>query len=46
MTLLDPVNIAHAAVNYIDRHIYVMGDQIGVLTTAGNAPIQDTYTGT
>ncbi len=46
MTLLNPINIAYAAIDYVNRHIYVMGDQIGVLTTADNAPIQDTYMGT
>jgi type II secretory pathway pseudopilin PulG len=45
LSFLDPISIAYAS-DYSDRHIYVTGDQVGILTDATKAPLQDTYTGT
>lgn len=43
---LGGVDIAYASINYQDRKIYVIGDQIGILTHNLKVPLQDIYTGT
>jgi hypothetical protein len=46
LSFLGPVDDVHAA-GYQDRHIYVTGDAIGVLTSgAGTAPVQENSSST
>lgn len=46
MSFLAPLQTAYAALDYTDRHVYVIGDQIGILTNRENVPLQEIESGT
>jgi hypothetical protein len=46
MSFLNPINSAYAA-DYLERHIYVVGDMIGVITSGTDkSPLQSSLTAT
>lgn len=46
ISLLYGMDTAYASLDNQDRSVYVIGDQIGVLTDSDKTPVQDLYSGT